>query len=190
MNTPSRVLCLLIDPRAAWAAIEAEAADPAYVLSHYVARLALIPAVAGFSGASVIGATLPGGVMVRHTLADGLFGAIFGYVAACIVPLLLALVLYAMARWFDGRRDFDTAFRVAAFSFTPVWLAGLSLLLPGLYFLGLSGLYGIYLLGLGLPRLLKSRPSAMLLIVATVAAVAFVGAALAAQRVVFGTPGF
>ena len=37
---------------------------------------------------------------------------------------------------FGGRADFDSAFKLAVYSFTPVWLAGIFLLVPGLRFLG------------------------------------------------------
>ena len=48
------------------------------------------------------------------------------------------------------------ALKVAAYSFTPAWLAGILSLLPSLSMLGvLAGLYGIYLLYLGLPVLMK-----------------------------------
>ena len=61
-----------------------------------------------------------------------------------------------MAPLFGGRQDFDSAFKLAVYSYTPVWLAGIFLLLPGLRFLILLGFYGAYVLALGLPRLMKS----------------------------------
>ena len=43
--------------------------------------LALIPALAGFIGASLIGVMVPGGDVVREPIFDGLFSAVLGYVA-------------------------------------------------------------------------------------------------------------
>ena len=126
------------------------------MLSRYVAWLALIPAVFGFIGASLIGVIVPGGGTVRTPVFDGLFGAIFGYVMTCATVLLLGLIIDLVAPLFGGRRDFDSAFKLAVYSFTPVWLAGIFLLLPGLRFLVLTGFYGAYLLWLGLPRLTKA----------------------------------
>ena len=45
-----------------------------------------------------------------------------------------------------GSEDFDSAFKLAVYSYTPVWLAGIFLLLPGLRFLILLGFYGAYVL--------------------------------------------
>ena len=66
MNAAARAKAMLVDPAAAWAAIEAEAADPAYVLTRYVAVLALVPAAFSFIGASVIGVVVPNAAPCGH----------------------------------------------------------------------------------------------------------------------------
>jgi Yip1 domain len=190
-NAVLRAKAMLVDPRAEWAVIEEESGDPAYVLTRYVAVLALIPATCSFIGVCIIGVIVPGAGTVRTPIFDGLFGAIFGYVMSCAIVLVLALIVDVLAPWFGGRRDFDSAFKLAVYSFTPVWLAGVFLLLPGLRFLLLTGLYSAYILSLGLPRLTKSaEPRAQgFVVVIAVAAFALLYAAAAAQRLVFGTPG-
>ena len=50
-----------------------------------------------------------------------------------------------------ARRDFGRAFRLAVYSYTPFWLAGVFLLAPGLRFLVVLSAYGVYLLWKGLP---------------------------------------
>jgi Yip1 domain len=191
MNPALRAKAMLTDPSAEWARIERESGDPAYLLSRYVAVLALIPAVFGFVGASLIGAVVPGIGPVRATLFDGAFGAIFGYAMAVGIVLVLAAIIDLTAPLFGGEKDFDNAFKLAVYSFTPVWLAGIFLLLPGLRFLVLLGSYGAYVLALGLPRLMKSPPqqSHLYIVVVVVAAVALTFMAAAAQRAVFGTAG-
>jgi hypothetical protein len=146
MNAAARAKAMLIDPSVEWTLIEQETADPAFVLTRYVAVLALVPAVFGFIGASVVGVAVPGAATMRATIFDGLFGAIFGYVMTCATVLLLALIIDLVAPLFGGRRNFDAAFKLAVYSFTPVWLAGIFLLLPGLRFLLLTGFYGAYIL--------------------------------------------
>ena len=47
------------------------------------------------------------------------------------------------------------------YSYTPVWLAGIFLLAPGLRFLSVVGFYGVYLLWTGLPPLMKVPPSSV-----------------------------
>jgi hypothetical protein len=191
MNPARRATAILLDPLAEWAAIERETGDPAYVLSRYVAVLALIPAFFGLIGASVIGVIVPGTGVMRTPILTGLLGAIFGYVMACATVLLLGLVVDLAAPLFGGRRDFDSAFKLAVYSFTPVWLAGSFLILPGLRFLVLLGFYGAYILWLGLPRLIKvpepKSPSFAAAIVGC--ACLFIYIAVTAQRMLFGTPG-
>jgi hypothetical protein len=191
MNPLLRVKAILVDPSAELVAIEREAGDPAYVLSHYVVVLAMIPALASLVGVCIIGVGLPGSGIVRASLFDGLFGAIFGYVTACVTILALGLLVNVVAPLFGGRRSFDNAFKLAVYSFTPVWLAGIFLVLPGLRFLTLTGFYGAYILWLGLPRLMKvpEEKSQTFAVAIVVCAFVLVYFAAAVQRVVFGTPG-
>jgi hypothetical protein len=191
MNAASRAKAILLDPFAEWAVIERESGDPAFLLSRYVAVLALIPAVFGLVGSSLIGTVVPGVGAVRASLFDGLFGAIFGYAMAFAMVLALALIIDLLAPWFGGQKDFDSALKLAVYSYTPVWLAGIFLLLPGLRFLVLTGFYGAYVLAMGLPRLMKSTAQKSLAytgaIVVCACALSLIAAAL--QRTVFGTAG-
>jgi hypothetical protein len=191
MNAASRAKAMLLDPAAAWAAIQQDSGDPAYLLSRYVAVLALVPAIFGFIGASVIGVTVPGSGLVRTQPMDGLFGAVFGYVASFAIILVLGAVINILAPLFGAQRDFDSAFKLAVYSYTPMWLTGIFLLLPGLRFLILLGCYGAYVAWTGLPRLMKTPPqhAQTYALVIAVCAGALTLAAAAAQRSLFGTPG-
>jgi hypothetical protein len=191
MNAAARAKSILVDPATAWQVIEKDIGDPAFLLSRYVAVLALIPALSSFIGATLIGTIAPSGAIVRADLIDGLFGAIFNYAASCAIVFLLALIMNLIAPLFGGRRDFETAFKLAVYSFTPLWLAGLCLLLPGLRFLLLTGAYGIYLLWLGVPRLTKipEQHAANFTVAIAICACGLLYAAALAQRMLFGTPG-
>jgi hypothetical protein len=191
MMAMRRARAIVFEPVVAWARIEQESGDPAFVLSRYVAVLALIPALFGFFGTSVLGVVVPGAGIVRLSLFNGVFGAIFGYVMTCITVLVLGLIIDLVAPWFGGRRDFTSAFKAAAYSFTPVWLAGVFLLLPGLRFLELAGCYGAYLLWLGLPRLMqldKPRSFGFTALIVCCAG-ALTAAVMTVQALVFGAPG-
>jgi Yip1 domain len=191
MNAHVRALAIMLDPAAAWAAIAREPTDPAYLLSRYVAVLATIPALFSFIGASLVGAVVPGLGLVRAPIFNGLFGAIFCYVLSCATVLVLGIIINFAGALFGGRRDFEAAFKLAVYSYTPVWLAGIFLVLPGLYFLTLTGFYGAYVLWLGLPRASKITGRLALVFTACIVICAFAltyGAAVV-QHVVFGTTG-
>ena len=188
MNAALRAKSILIDPRAEWQAIERENDDPAYVLTRYVTLFAIIPSLFGFVGACLIGAVAQSGAIVRTPLLDGLFGAIFGYVTACASVLVIALFIQVLAPMFGGRRSFDSAFKLAVYSYTPFWLAGIFLLAPGLRFLIVLSFYGIYLLWKGFPRLMETPrarvPAFTAVIVGCAGALTLIFAA--AQHALFG----
>lgn len=188
MNAALRAKAILSDPSAEWTRIEKESGDAAYLLSSYVAVLALIPAVFGFVGACVVGAVVPGIGLVRAPIMDGLFGAVFGYVVTCATVLALGLLIRVLAPMFSGRTDFDSSFKLAVYAYTPVWLAGISLLAPGLRFLELIGFYGAYILWTGLPRLIKTPERKVLSFTAVIVVCGFVLAMIGsiAQRRLFG----
>ena len=181
---------ILIDPTAAWPRVAKEPANWRDLMTHYVALVALIPALSGFIGACIIGVIVPGTGVVRASLFDGIFGAICFYLENLVLVLALGLLIHFAAPLFGGRKGFSKALSLTVLSYTPVWLAGIFLLLPGLRFLTLLGCYGAYLLLVGLPPITqtplpRSRVFAALIVVA-----AFVLTLLAgwAQHRVFGGP--
>jgi hypothetical protein len=158
MSFFKRVKAIILAPKAEWPAIEQEPDDAGYLLTHYVAVLALIPVVAGFVGWVVIGVNMPLAGMVQMPVFAGLLNAILGYGLSFILLYAMAHIVNALAPTFGGVKNFQNALKLAAYASTPSWLAGIFLILPGLTFLTLLGLYGFYLLWLGLPVLMKSPP--------------------------------
>jgi hypothetical protein len=68
----------------------------------------------------------------------------------------IALVVDMLAPAFGGRHDSLAALKVTIYSFTPGWLAGAFNVVPILSVLAIAGaLYGLYLLYLGLPVLMR-----------------------------------
>src|SRR5260370_880776 len=61
----------------------------------------------------------------------------------------------ALVRRVGAEKNLPTAVTLSAYSHTPLWLAGIFLLIPGLNCLLILGLYGFYLLRVGLPMLMK-----------------------------------
>lgn len=183
-----RVIGILTDPVAEWARIEAEPSEPVGLLIGVVAPLALVPAAFGFLGACIVGVIAPGNREVRAPIFDGFAAALFGYVTSFAVVLLLGAVIAIAAPLFSGRRNFARALSLAVYSYSPVWLAGVFLLLPGLRFLMLLGFYGVYVLFAGLPFMTKSPqqnlPGFAALIVIFASALTFI--AMSAQQTLFG----
>src|SRR5581483_11267622 len=67
-------------------------------------------------------------------------------------------IIDALAEMFGGRKNFNSAFKVAAYAPTASWVAGVFALIPVLSVLTILGLYSLYLLYLGLPALMRTPP--------------------------------
>jgi hypothetical protein len=188
MHLVLRPIAILFDPLAQWRKIEKEAGDPFYLMISYVAALALIPAVFGFLGACAVGVVVPGSGTVRATLFDGAFGAMFGYLESFVLMVVLGLIVSLTAPLFGGRRNFAGALKLVVYSYTPVWLTGIFLLLPGLRFLMLFGFYGAYLLLAGVQPLTKTPAQKSLSFAALIVVLAGVLTLVAAgmQHALFG----
>jgi hypothetical protein len=172
-----RVKAILLTPQTEWPVIAREPDDTVTLFSRYVAILALIPALAGFIGMSLIGRYVP--------LFSGLMNAIVSYVMTFVLTFVVALIVDALAPTFGTQKNFRNALKLTVYSFTPFWLAGIFLLVPGLSFLRVLGLYGVYLAWLGLPPLMlaprdKALPYAVASVVCAVILVIVIGFVLTA----------
>jgi Yip1 domain len=147
MDIVERVKAILLTPKSEWLVIESEPGDPAYLFTNYVAILAAIPPVCGFIGGVVFG---------RVGIVSGLAGAVIQYLLAFVLVYVVGLIIDALAPTFGGEKDQPNALKLAVYSTTPAWLAGVFSLIPGLGVLRILGLYGLYLLWVGLPPLMKA----------------------------------
>lgn len=88
--------------------------------------------------------------------AAGLGGAVFTYVMSFVSVFVMAFIINALAPTFGSEKSDSQAMKLTVYSFTASWVGGVFSLIPGLGIVGvLCSLYGIYLLYLGLPRLMK-----------------------------------
>jgi hypothetical protein len=150
MNVVDRARAILFEPRTEWPAIERETGGMTALYVGYVAILAAVPEVANFIGQSLIGAYKP--------IGAGLMRAVVVYLATFPVVYLVAVVIDVAAPRFGGKKNWQNAFRLSVYAHTPLWLAGVFLLVPGLNFLViLGGLFGFRLLWVGLPLLMNAR---------------------------------
>jgi len=156
MDTITRAKNICLTPATEWPVIAAEQTPPAALLGGYVAPLAAIGAVAGLIGGSLVGITIPFGGTYRVPLIGGVVGAVFTFIMAIVGVFILSLVINALATTFNGRQDSGQALKVAVYSYTPAWVAGALHVVPPLGVLAiLAAVYGLYLLYLGLPRLMQ-----------------------------------
>lgn len=150
-----RVKNILFTPRAEWQRIDQEPASIAGIYFRHVLPLAAIPPIATLIGSLVFGVSTLG-MTYRPSVASALTSALVQYGLTLTGVFVLGLVINWLAPKFGGSADKVRAFKVAAYSATAAWVAGVFNILPGLSFLTILGLYSLYLLYRGLPLLMRA----------------------------------
>jgi hypothetical protein len=159
MALVDRVKNIIVTPRTEWDVIAAESTPPGQIVTGYVLPLAAVSAIATFIGMCFIGVGMGFLGSFRMPIGWGLAMLVYNLIMAVVTVFVLAFIIDALAPTFNGTKDRLQATKLAAYSFTPGWVAGIFAIIPMLGILGIIGaLYGIYLLYLGLPRLMRNPP--------------------------------
>ncbi|CAN5310940.1 hypothetical protein BH10PSE12_BH10PSE12_00300 [soil metagenome] len=150
-----RAKAIILKPKEEWPVIAAEPTTIKDLYTGYAMILAAIPVLAMLIGGQVFG--FGGfGFNFRPPLIGSIAQAIVHYVLTLVVLYLIALVIDYLAPTFGGKSNRVQAFKVATYSGTAGWLAGIVYLVPALSILGIVALYGLYLLYTGLPILMQA----------------------------------
>ena len=151
MNLVERAKNILITPKTEWEAVAAEEPNIQQILLGYVLPLALIPTVATIIGWGVIG--MFGFTSFTYGIAMGLVQIINAFLSV----LIAGFVIDALAPSFGSQKNMGRAVQLVAYSMTPIWVAGILNFFPALGWLaGLIGLYGLFIMYLGLAPLMKT----------------------------------
>jgi hypothetical protein len=154
MNLVNRAKNMILTPKTEWDVAAAEPTPPAQVVTGYVLPLAAAYALASFIGTAMI-LGMFGGV---GGIGVALITAIYHLVMAVVSVFVLGFIIDALAPTFSGTKSFDQAIKVAAYTYTPIWVFGLLTIIPVLGWLAVlvGVVYALYLLYLGLPRLMRA----------------------------------
>src|SRR5512138_2035096 len=157
MDVVQRAKNICLSPATEWPVIAGESTTPGELIGGYAAPLAAIGAIAGFIGGTIIGRTIPFVGHYRVPFTTGIVAAIFTFGMALVGVFVLSLVIDALAPTFGGQKNNIQALKLAVYSYTPAWIAGVLQISAVLGILGIfAAFYGIYLLYLGLPQLMRS----------------------------------
>jgi hypothetical protein len=187
-----RVKSLLLRPAATWDVIDAEPATVGGLYRNYVLPLAAIPAVCGLIGMLAFGVSAFG-FTYRPPVLLSVAQAVVSYGVSLAMVFVTALIIEALAPNFGGTKDRIQALKVAAYAPTAVWIAGVFGLVPVLGVVALlGGLYSLYLLYLGLPKLMKTPQEKalpyFLVVLAVAVVITLVGGMVAAGVGALGNP--
>lgn len=142
MNLVERLKGILLSPKTEWPKIAAEEMTVQQIYTGWV---------------MILGAIGPLAVLLA-TRSLGL--AIGQYLMMLVVTALVALVVDLLAPSFEGRKDFASSLKLAAFSYTAAFVGGIFALLGAVGgFLSLAAaVYAWYTFYLGAPVLGKCAP--------------------------------
>jgi len=157
MNLVERVKNILLQPKSEWEAISAESTSTAELYKSYILPLAAIGPGASILGMSLVGIQLPFVGTFRLPLGSSIAHGVTSYILALLGVFVIAFVIDALAPTFGGEKNLIQALKLSAFASTPSWIAGILMLFPLLSPLALlAAFYGLYLLYLGVPVLMKA----------------------------------
>lgn len=187
MPLMDRAKSILLEPNATWKAIDAEFTKPAELYRGYILPLAALGPVCTAIGMSVFGLRVPlVGATFRVPITTAVTQAVVGYVLALVGVFVVAQIINALAPSFGGQKNDVQALKVAAYSSTASWVAGVFNLIPALALVGLLvSLYSLYLLYAGLPIVMKAPKDKALgytivVIIAVIVVALIIGAVSAA----------
>jgi hypothetical protein len=157
VNLVNRVQKIIVSPKSEWDVIDKEPTDVTGTLTTYVAPLVILSAVAAAAGLIIFGINIGFGLVVRPSITTVLIQAVLQVVLGVVSVYILAFVIDALAPTFGAQKNFNQAFKVAAFSPTPAWIGGILAIVPAIGWIGslVGGIYALYLLFVGLPKLMK-----------------------------------
>ncbi len=172
---------LILSPKAGWDMVDAETTDMMTLYKTWIAPLAAIPVLAAFIGTVFIGVPTFSGGVIRYSVATGIGQAVITYVLALGWVYVFAMIVDFLAPNFGAEKNFDKAFKVSAHFPVAGWLAGIFAIIPMASFLSILGLYSLYLLFVGLPRIMAPAEDKK-----TVYVLACIGVAIVLGIVVYG----
>jgi len=148
-----RIKNILLTPKTEWPVIEAEPTTLPQLYKGYVIPLAAFAALMSFVRWSIIGVSF-----FRVPVLAGLISALVSFVLLLLGLYVFAWIIDMLAPSFAGQRDRRQALKTAAYAYTPGAVGAVFMLLGGLgsFLHFLAAIYGIYLLYLGLPVLMRS----------------------------------
>ncbi|KQP44044.1 hypothetical protein ASF31_12475 [Brevundimonas sp. Leaf280] len=146
----ARVKGILLQPKSEWLKIDGEFATTKSLFTRYAMILAAIGPVC-----SLLGGQLMPIMGVKLSIVGAIVVALVSYGMSLLGVFLLGLIINALAPNFGGTANKVQAMKLAVYSWTAAWLAGVFGLIPMLGILAILGLYSFYLLFVGLPILMK-----------------------------------
>ena len=150
---------ILKDPKNEWTLIEEEHYSAKTVFLTQISILAAIPAIALYIGVTQVGWSVAGQEPVRLASSSALGSAVLFYFAMLGAVAFIAACMHWMEKTYGGEVSLDECLVLTTVTATPLFLSGISFLLPILWLnvavAGAALVYSVYLLYSGTSRVMK-----------------------------------
>lgn len=147
-----RIRNIVLTPRTEWQVIAPEPTSIGQLYRSYVMPMAAFAAAMSFIRMSIVGVDLPWGGTIRTSVASAVVSSLATFILGLIGLFLVGSIVNMLASAFSAEPSQRQALKTAAYAFTPAWLGtALSFLPLGTLLQLVAGIYGIYVLYLGLP---------------------------------------
>jgi len=152
-----RIKAIVLRTRQTWEEIESEETPASRLMVHYVLVLAAVPALALFIGQWIIGIHIPFAGVYHFSFGASVLLSVINYIVIVAMIWAVARILMFVAPKFGSLGDEDACFKMAVYSFFPYLAAGVIFIIPSFsVIVYLTALYGLYIMYLGLPIILKT----------------------------------
>lgn len=156
MNIIERIKNIILKPKVEWDTIRQETTSVSKLTVNYLLILALIPAIAALIRFGFFEYKIPFIGPMPGSFAYGLRQAVVSYFTNVGGVFLSAIVIDALAPNFSSQKNFEKAFQLVVYSYTAMFITGIFTIIPSLSILTFAGLYGLYLLYIGLKPMMQT----------------------------------
>jgi len=159
MDLIPRIQGILLKPKDEWEKIKGEDLPVQSLFTSYAMIVAAIPAIAQFIGNGLIGRSVLSFGWYRRPIGSALLQAVLFYIFSLVTVYVLGIIINSLAPTFSSKQNQNNAMKIAVFSMTAAWVAGIFYIIPFLGVLAILGaLYGFYILYLGFDASLMDTP--------------------------------
>lgn len=167
MGLVDRAKNIITTPKTEWPVIETEEPDTGALITGYALPLMLLPVIA-----TILGFGMFGGFALMVGVAIG----VASLITSLIAVVILAFIINALASSFNSVANQGRAFQLVIYSSTATWVTGILIIIPLLGWLVMivGAIYGVYLMYLGLPYMMKTPEDKRVIYVVVALVVNFV----------------
>lgn len=151
-------IALLYSPQKEWQKIANQEQSVIHIYFTYLVFFAAIPPVSAFIGATYVGWSIAGGETYRLTSASMLYLSVVAYFTILIGVAVIAAIVLWMAKTYGANPKYECCLKLTAYSFAPLFLAGIFGSYPILW---LDMLLSLVAIGLSVNLLYKGIPLMM-----------------------------